>query len=116
MKKKAVAVVAECDPQLYRKAHKFAIENRPEAEKYYHVTTKASDITNIDLQSDAYLPEYLKLPASRQTLHITYGLLLAEEWFREPFFELLAEYEEDYYARLVSHIGKHLKYVTAEAK
>ena len=112
----AVAVVAERDPQLYRKAHKFAIENRPEAEKYYHVTTKASDITNIDLQSDAYLPEYLKLPASRQTLHITYGLLLAEEWFREPFFELLAEYEEDYYARLVSHIGKHLKYVTAEAK
>ncbi|MBQ9911160.1 MAG: hypothetical protein IJM50_06655 [Lachnospiraceae bacterium] len=110
----AVAVIAERDPALYRKAHKFAIENRPEAEKYYHVTTQASDITNIDLQSDAYLPEYLKLPASRQTLHITYGLLLNQEWFRVPFFKLLSEYEEDYYARLVSHIGKHLRYVTAE--
>ena len=112
----AVAVVADRDPELYRRVHKFALENRKEAEKYYHVSTDVSEITNIDLQSDAYLPEYLKLPASRQTLHITYGLLLAEPWFTEPFFKLLNEYEEDYYARLVSHIGKHLKYVTAQAK
>ena len=112
----AVAVVAEADPALYRKAHKFALEQRGEAEKYYHVSTDVSEITNIDLQSDAYLPEYLKLPASRQTLHITYGLLLAQPWFREPFFALLSEHEEDYYARLVSHIGKHLRYLTAEVK
>ena len=112
----AVAVIAECDPALYRRAHKFALERRAEAEKYYHVSTDVSEITNIDLQSDAYLPEYLRLPASRQTLHITYGLLLGEPWFREPFFALLAEHEEEYYARLISHIGKHLRYVTAEIK
>ena len=111
----AVAVVAERDPALYRRGHKFALEKRPEAEKYYHVSTNVAEIPNIDLQSDAYLPEYLKLPASRQTLHITYGLLLAEPWFREPFFKLMAECEDDYYARLVAHIGKHLRYVTAEA-
>ena len=111
----AMAVVAERDPALYRKAHKFAIEHRPEAEKYYHVSTNVNEIPNIDLQSDAYLPEYLKIPASRQTLHIAYGLLLAESWFREPFFALLNDCEEDYYARLVAHIGKHLRYVTAEA-
>ena len=112
----AVAILAEHDPALYRKAHKFALEHRSEAEKYYHVSTDVREITNIDLQSDAYLPEYLKLPASRQTMHITYGLLLAESWFREPFFSLLAEHEEDYYTKLVSHIGKHLRYVTAEVK
>ena len=112
----AVAIVAEYDPDLYRKTHKYALLQRPEAEKYYHVSTDLSQITNIDLQSDAYLPEYLKLPASRQTLHITYGLLLGESWFREPFFRLLAAHEEDYYARLVSHIGKHLEYITAEIK
>ncbi|MBR3504008.1 MAG: hypothetical protein IKO07_07160 [Clostridia bacterium] len=111
----ALAVVAERDPALYRKAHKFAIEHRGEAEKYYHVSTNVNEIPNIDLQSDAYLPEYLKIPASRQTLHIAYGLLLAEPWFREPFFALLDAHEEDYYARLVAHIGKHLRYVTAEA-
>ncbi len=112
----AVAVVAERDPALYRKAHKFALEHRSEAEKYYHVSTDVKEIPNIDLQSDAYLPEYLKIPASRQTLHIAYGLLLAEPWFREPFYALLGECEEDYYARLVAHIGKHLRYITAEAK
>lgn len=112
----AVAVVAEKDPALYRRAHKFALENRPEAEKYYHVSTDVKEIPNIDLQSDAYLPEYLRIPASRQTLHITYGLLLAQDWFRGPFFELMDKYEEEYYARLVAHIGKHLRYVTAQAK
>ena len=112
----AVAILAEYAPALYRKAQKFALEHRSEAEKYYHVSTNVKEITNIDLQSDAYLPEYLKLPASRQTMHITYGLLLAEPWFREPFFSLLAEHEEDYYAKLVSHIGKHLRYVTAEVR
>ena len=104
----AVAVVADFDPALYRKAHAFALEHRREAEKYYHVSTDVNTIPNIDLQCDAYLPEYLKLPASRQTMHITYGLLLAEPWFREPFFALLHEHEEDYYKRLIAHIGKHL--------
>ena len=108
----AVAVVADCDPALYRKAHTFALEHRKEAEKYYHVSTDVNTIPNIDLQCDAYLPEYLKLPASRQTMHITYGLLLAEPWFREPFFALLHEHEEDYYNRLIAHIGKHLRLVT----
>ncbi|MBQ7064687.1 MAG: hypothetical protein IJM90_07345 [Firmicutes bacterium] len=112
----AVAVVAEHDPDLYRRTHKFALEHRPEAEKYYHVTTKVDEIPNIDLESDAYLPEYLHLVASRQTLHITYGLLLAEPWFKEAFYKLLAEKEEEYYARLVSHIGKHLRFLTAEIK
>ena len=112
----AVAVLAERDPALYRKAHKFALAHRPEAEKYYHVSTNVADIPDIDLQSDAYLPEYLKIPASRQTLHIAYGLLLAEPWFREPFFALLADCEEEYYERLVRHIGKHLRYVTAGAQ
>ena len=110
----AVAVLAEHDPALYRKAHKFAVEHRPEAEKYYHVTTDPTTIPDIDLESDAYLPEYLVLPASRQTLHITYGLLLAQDWFRDPFFAFLLDHEEEYYARLGRHIGKHLRYLTAE--
>ena len=108
----ALAVVAECDPALYRKAHCFALEHRPEAEKYYHVSTDTNTIPNIALQGNAYLPEYLKLPASRQTMHITYGLLLAEPWFKEPFYDILYRHEEEYYNRLVAHIGKHLRLIT----
>lgn len=109
----AMRVVAAHDPALYRRAHKFAIERRSEAEKYYHVSTNPQDIPNIELQSDAYLPEYLDLPASRQTLHIAYGLLLNEKWFADAFFPFMAAHEEEYYAGLVRHIGRHLRYLAA---
>ena len=110
----ALKVVAKNDPALFRKTLKFAMENRPEAEKYYHVSTDPKKIPDPDLENDAYLPEYLVSPSSRQTLHITYGLLLHEDWFRGPFFRLMDEHEEDYYAFLEAHIGKHLCYLTAE--
>ncbi len=104
----SMAVIAEKDPALYRRAHKYALEHRQEAEKYYRVSTDVQEIPDIDLQSDAYLPEYLRLPASRQTMHICYGLLLAEDWFREEFFRVMDKREEAYYIRLEAHIGKHL--------
>ena len=109
----AMRVVAEADPDLYRKAHKFAIEHRPEAEKYYHVSTDPNTIPNIDLENDAYLPEYMNLPAARQTVHIAYGLLLEEPWFRDAFFTTMAAHEEAYYAALVRHLGKHVRILTA---
>ncbi len=107
----ALAVLAKGDSALYRRAHKFALEHRVEAEKYYHVSTDVRDIPDIDLESDAYLSEYLRLPASRQSMHIAYGLLLAEQWFREGFFRVLDEHEKEYYVRLELHIGKHLRYL-----
>ena len=110
----AMRVVAEVNPDLYRQAHRFAIEHRPEAERYYHVSTDVKDIPNIDLENDAYLPEYMNLPAARQTVHIAYGLLLEQPWFRDAFFRTMAEHEEDYYAALVRHLGKHVRILTAE--
>ena len=110
----ALRVVARRDPQLYRRAHKFALEHREEALKYYHVTTDPSEIPNIDLESDAYLPEYLQAPASRQAMHIAYGLLLNQDWFSSAFFPLMAEHEEEYYEGLVAHIGRHLAYLTSK--
>ncbi len=110
----AMRVVAEVDPSLYRRAHKYAIEHRPEAEKYYHVSTNVSEIPDIDLQNDAYLPEYLNMPASRQTIHIAYGLLLDTEWFRNEFFRCIFDNEELYYTFLEKHIGKHIRILTAK--
>lgn len=110
----AMYVVAEHAPELYRRCHKLALEKRAEAERYYHVSTDPSSIPNIDLQCDAYLPEYLLLPASRQTMHIAYGLLLQERWFQDAFFPFMAAHEQAYYERLVLHIGRHLRYLTAQ--
>lgn len=112
----AMAVVAEHDPSLYRRAHKYALENRGEAEKYYHVSTDPDTIPGIDLQSDLYLPEYLRLPASRQTIHIAYGLLLSQNWFRDEFFRFMYEHEEEYYARLKAHIRKHIDLILSGSR
>ncbi|MBO7514443.1 MAG: hypothetical protein J6T47_02310 [Lachnospiraceae bacterium] len=110
----AMRVVAEVNPDLYRRAHKFSIEHRSEAEKYYHVSTKVDSIPNIDLQNDAYLPIYMTQEAARQTVHIAYGLLLEQDWFREEFFRTMAEYEENYYDALLKHLGRHIEILTAE--
>lgn len=110
----AMALVAEEDPALYRRAHICALERRAEAERYYHVSTDPASIPDIALQSDAYLPEYLRLPASRQTMHIAYGLLLSQDWFRGEFFRFMDAHEEAYAQRLEAHIGRHLRYLTVE--
>lgn len=104
----AVRVVAEADPQLFRKTLDFAILNRGEAERYYHISTSVDDIIPLDQRSDAELTAYLNEDAARQTLHITYGLLLNEDWFRQSFFELLNTHEDLYQANLADYIGKHL--------
>ena len=110
----AMRVLAVHDPSLYRRAHKFALAHQAEARKYYHITTKAEDITNIDYQNDAYLPEYMNIACSRQAIHIMYGLLLNEEWFSKEFRAFLDEHEEEYYDILEHHIGNHLGILTGK--
>jgi hypothetical protein len=107
----AMRILAEHAPALYRKAHIFALQNRYRALQYYHISTDPADITDIALQNDAYLPEYMNQPAARQTIHVAYGLLLAQQWFRDAFFGVMDAYEELYHERLKQHIGKHLKYL-----
>ncbi len=110
----AMRAVAIHDPDLYRKAHKFALAHQDEARKYYHVTTSPKDITNIDYQNDAYLPEYLNIACSRQAIHIAYGLLLQEEWFAKEFNSFMDSFEEGYYEVLDKHISKHLGLLTGK--
>lgn len=112
----AMRVVSRHAPALYRRAHSFALQNRAQAEAYYHVSTRPEDIPDIELESDVYLPEYLELAASRQTMHIAYGLLLNEDWFREAFFRFMATHEEAYYAGLITHIDRHLRYLAVEKR
>ena len=107
----AVRVMSREAPDLYRRAQKFALEKYPESSQYYHVSTDPYSIQDIDLLSDAYLPELVDLPASRQLMHISYGVLLAEPWFKDAFYAMLNEKEEAYYAGLDHHIGRHLRYL-----
>lgn len=110
----AVRVIAEVNPQLYRRIHQFALDNIDEARQYYHVTFKESDIPDLASLSDSQLPDLMNQPAARQALHITYGLILqakdenGEYLFRDEFYRELINNEGLYTSRLRSHIGKHL--------
>jgi hypothetical protein len=104
----AMRIVARLDPPLYRRAHAFAAANRKEAEKHYHVTTRAEDAADVSAVPDEGLVACLDEPASRQTLHICYGLLLGEKWFKGALYRLLADNEELYYAGVKAHLEKHL--------
>lgn len=105
----AVRVLATYDAALFRRAYRFACEHFDEATAYYHVTTDPSMFVDVEAVADQNLSELLDQPASRQLLHITYGLLLNQPWFKQPFEALLTAQEEAYYEGLSRHISRHLQ-------
>ena len=105
----ALRCIAVCNPKLYRKIHKKALEFYEEALRYYHVTADISKIKNIDEATDEELPYYLDKNESRQVLHITYGGVLNDPSIKESFFNTLNKYEEIYYELINNHISKHME-------
>lgn len=111
----ALRVIAARNPGLFRELYKFAIDNEQKARKYYHVDAKAEAMPDIDTLKDSELEAALNNNDCRQILHITYGLMLqaADEKgcpiYKDRIYNVLMEYEDDYYAVLEKHIGRHLK-------
>lgn len=110
----AVRTVAKIKPDLYRKMHQYALEHFEEATVYYHVTTDISKIKPLNEVSDADLPAYMEDDNARQLIHITYGILLTAKdadgssLFKDEFYKILIDHEEEYAQSLIKHIGKHL--------
>lgn len=111
----AVRVIAVKNPSLYRRMHKFAAENLEEAKKYYHISGRVGNIPDIGKLQDTELPGLVDLVDSRQVLHITYGLILQAQkpdgssLFKKEIYDTLNKYEDEYYAALQKHIGRHLQ-------
>jgi len=110
----AVRLIALMDPPLYREMHRSALSSFKEAAKLYHVTTDLTRIPKLEELHDQELPKLLDQDDSRQLFHITYGFLLnaktedGKYLFKNRFYNALTQYEEDYWALLENHIGKHL--------
>ncbi len=109
----AVRIIALKNPGLYRRMHAFALEKLPEAKKYYHISADPANIPSIDALKDNELVTLMDKEDSRQVLHITYGLILLAKnadgtsSFKDELYSTLNSYEEEYYAALVKHIGRH---------
>lgn len=110
----AVRVIAQVNPDLYRRMHVYAEEHFEETLKYYHVTPDLESVAPLNETKDADLPTYMDHDASRQLFHVTYGILLTakddagDDLFRAEFFETLMKNEDAYRQALVKHIGRHL--------
>ncbi|MRH41351.1 hypothetical protein GH741_01525 [Aquibacillus halophilus] len=110
----AVRVIADTNPDLYRRMHIHAEEHFEETLKYYHVTPDLDSITPLNNQPDEQLPKYMDNDAARQLFHVTYGILLTAKdengnyLFKDEFFETLNENEDVYRQALVKHIGRHV--------
>jgi hypothetical protein len=110
----AVRIIAARSPVLYRKMHAFALKNIDEAKKYYHISANINNIPDIENMDDSELPGLMDLNDSRQALHITYGLILLAKntdgafMFKDEIYSVLNKYEDDYYAAIFKHIGRHL--------
>lgn len=105
----AVRVIAMTNPSLFRMMLRKAFEYFPEATKLYYVTTDLAAIRPASEVKDEELVDYLNDNNARQLLHITYGGLLKDPEVREPFFKTLNEHEDEHYATVERHIGKHLE-------
>ena len=110
----AVRVIAKEAPELYREMHEFALENLPEARKYYYITCDLSKIKALSDVSDSQLQNYLDEDDARQVLHVTYGLILQAKnsdgslRFYDRFYQKLWEFDEEYIAAINKHLERHL--------
>jgi tagaturonate epimerase len=113
----AVRVIAETNPELYRRMHKYAFEHFEEALQYYHVTPDLHAIKELDSVIDNELSSFMNDNNARQVFHVTYGILLqakdenGQYIFKDEFFATLFEREAEYRNALSYHIGKHLEYL-----
>ena len=105
----ALKCIAKCNPSLYRKIHKKALQYFQEALKYYHITADISKIQNIDEVKDDNLINFLEKDDSRQLLHISYGGILKDAEIKEEFFDTLSAFEEIHYDFIKKHIIKHME-------
>ncbi len=111
----AMRIVALRAPSMYREIHAFALSVFDEARKYYHVTTDISAIPDINVLTDAQLPELFSDNNARQLIHITYGLILKAKdangtyRFKTRLYQFWREHSQEYAQALETHIGRHLE-------
>lgn len=103
----AVRLIGLKDPKLFRKMYQVAVDNFEESCKAYHITTALDQIPGISKLSDKNLPKLLDENASRQLVHISYGVLLKN--MGDKIYNLLNLYEKEHYQMLENHLGKHLE-------
>lgn len=111
----AVKTIAECQPELYREIHHFALQCFNEDRFSYHLSTNLQKIPDIAELKDEELIDLFSDNNSRQLIHITYGSILrakdktGQYKFRNRIFNALHQNEKVHYKNVTQHISHHLE-------
>jgi hypothetical protein len=109
----ALRALARVRPDLFREILAFALERWDDDRATYHVSADLAKAARPDALGDDELPDVLDQFDTRQVLHVTFGSVLTRAnpdgtyRFRERLLEALAEHEEEHYAALAAHLGRH---------
>lgn len=110
----ALRLPARHAADFFRAIVDFAFERFDADRKTYHVTTDLSAIpTPSTIDDDGLEETYLDEPNARQLLHITYGSILSTQKhgryrFKDRFFAILNEHEEEHYDTVRDHFRRHI--------
>lgn len=104
----ALRAVAVLNPKLFRAIVPFAVERYATDRASYHVSADVAKIPPIDSLADGQLTALLDDFHAREVLHVTFGSVINDAQFREPFFAALRGSEETYYQIIEKHFLKHL--------
>ncbi len=102
----ALEVVARDDPSFFREIMDLSLSVFDAAKKSYYISADPVRIPAIDTVPDDELATLVEKHDSRQVLHVGYGSVLDQ--FGNRLKRFLASHEEEHYAGLARHLGRHL--------
>lgn len=117
----ALRVAALKEPPFFREILAFARERYETDKATYHVSAKLEKVPPADAPRDDELPALLDAFDTRQALHVTFGSVLTQRAadgkyvFKDRLLTLLKTREEDHYACLEKHLGRHVALLVGEA-
>ena len=111
----ALRVAARVKPDLFRRILDFAFGRFDEDRASYHISARIDAVPRPDALNDDELETVLDGNDGRQLLHVTYGSVLTSTnddgryRFRDELMQTLIDNEEEHYAVLAEHLGKHVQ-------
>ena len=107
----AVRLIARCNGDLYRRIHALALKRFANDRASYHLTTDLAVIPPLDSLGQDELETLLDERNVRQLIHVTYGSALNADdgKLKDEMFQTLAQHEEEHYALVERHMGKHIE-------
>lgn len=109
----ALRAIARVEPRFFREILAFALDRWDEDRATYHVSADPANVRRPADLADDELPGLLDEFDARQVLHVTFGSVLTAGkpdgtyLFRDRFYNTLVSHEEEHYAALEKHLGRH---------